>query len=206
MRVVLALLFLLIPSLGFCQLSREAMEEKIFSDFKALAAQIQRYPDCDKSYQCLYEVIDSNRAANKQLAMGADKLYKALRSTTAFIDSLKDALRLIDATLESTDAPKFILTGNTPNKLRKRIASFSALCYSNAIDTSCRHELDDVFRLRKAYTLNDAKIESVFEMLPTAAALAMLTVFRNDCNDGTTVTLKNMKQHLVRNGKTGTPK
>ncbi len=144
----------------------------------------------DGEVKRLYSFIDSNRNTNSLLAAKADTIIYKLTATNKLIDSLKMYLLTTDTTEENLD-----LAFATFNKTKAGDSLFHSIkslieynifvAQKPANKTEIENKLKEVL-----YNPNNKTwYELYFEKTPTVAAATILSKFKNDCVNVSTIAL-----------------
>jgi hypothetical protein len=152
----------------------------------------------NNSIEALYSSIDSNRQKNTILALKADSVFHATKIAFTFMDSLKQVMKLQDTSGTDIDlATNIFVISKTGDMLKKKLLAVYSQSYASLIDSSKKASLDSVLTSISKLNVDNNWRRNFFERTPTVAAITILSKFQNDCKNALTISLQDIKEHLI---------
>jgi hypothetical protein len=173
--------------------------EQINDAFKTVDKSLDKSNEyLNNSIEGLYSSIDSNRQKNTNLAIKADSVFYTTDIAFKFIDSLKQVMKFQDTSGTDIDlASSIFVNSKTGDILKEKLLTVYSHSYASLIDSSKKASLDSVLNSISEFQVDINWKRNYFERAPTVAAITILSKFQNDCKNAATISLQDIKEHLL---------
>jgi len=182
-----------------CLTQCKSPSNEIMDAFKTVDSSLSKTTDyLNNTIDALYLYIDSNRNTHLMYASYADSIYTTTKNTCNYLDSLKNVLKSKDESGENVDAAtNMFIKSATGDTLIQKLSAVYIYAHSALIDKSKKGELDSAL-----VTIGEIQVDKnwkrkYFEMVPTFAAMTILSSLQNDCINAATITLRDIKEHMT---------